>query len=118
MRSDQGKDGFTLPTPGNKKPSPSEIIRHMLFSEPRGGWQSWILFLVVTGSVFIWFIIDPIFFTQYGYFFVPLLSISWFESLAEILPRDQWKLAGILRILGWLIFLLTFVYLLYRAFFA
>jgi hypothetical protein len=84
-----------------------------LFSEPQGGPVNWVLFLIVTASVAIWPIIDSGFFTQFGALLLTIFSISWFESLAEVLPKKQWKLAGCLRILGWVVFLGGLVYFSY-----
>jgi hypothetical protein len=80
------------------------VINRLFFSEPQGGRLNWILFLLGTASVLIWPVIDPGFFAQFGMLFIWMASIFWFESLAEIFPKGQWKLAGIVRILGWVIF--------------
>lgn len=80
-------------------------LNHLLFHEPQGGLLNWILFLLGAASVLSWPVIDPAFSAQFGMLFMWMVSIYWFESLAEILPKGQWKLAGVVRILGGVIFL-------------
>ncbi len=92
------------------------VLSRLIFSEPNGGIFSWIMFLLITGSILGFICLADWEFIKWGgVFILGLAGSGWAESLAEILPRRQWKLAGAIRILGWSGLLLSFgwgVYLL------
>lgn len=86
------------------------ILFKMFFSEPYGGALAWIQFLSFTGGMIgLALIVGHDFITQWGWYFLGGFAIPWCESLAEILPKRYWKLAGIIRIIGWICFMIITV---------
>jgi hypothetical protein len=90
----------------------SLVLFRLFFSEPYGGALAWIQFLSFTGGIIgLALIIGHDFITQWGWKLPILLlggfAIPWCESLAEILPKRYWKLAGIIRIAGWICFIIV-----------
>jgi hypothetical protein len=81
------------------------VLTNLIFREPTGGMFSWVLFLLTTGSIVgLALLAGHEFMTQSGFFYFGFLSLGWAESLAELLPKKQWQLAGIIRLLGWICF--------------
>ncbi len=89
---------------GHERPNPRMVLFRMFFSEPHGGTSAWLQFSFFTiGSAVLTVIIGYDFMRQWGGLLLGGLAVPWCEFLAEVLPKKQWKLAGMIRMAGWII---------------
>lgn len=86
----------------NPQPTFRQTMTRLIFGEPRGDLFSRVSFLIVTTGIvaFAWGA-GPEFREQWGPLLLGMIGPVWAESLAETLPARFWKLAGGIRILGW-----------------
>ncbi|MBI5298599.1 MAG: hypothetical protein HY869_24250 [Chloroflexi bacterium] len=86
----------------NPQPTFRQTMTRLIFGEPQGDLFSRVSFLIVTAGIvaFAWGA-GPEFRGQWGPLLLGMISPVWAESLAETLPAKLWKLAGGIRILGW-----------------
>ncbi len=97
-------------TPSEQKANQRRILFNMFFSEPHGGVWAWIQFLTFTAAIIGGALAaGHDFLARWGILLSGGFAIPWCESLAEVLPKKHWKLAGIARIAGWVYSIITLV---------